>query len=719
MVGGTGRINDDPATGTDGRLDGGDTMYGGAEFDVMAGDNALLVRTLDGTQKWVKNTFNDGIQHDARILLDVDSTNASQVSGPDRMYGDEHDDLMYGQGSGDYMEGNANDDFMEGNAADDTMKGNAGQDDMIGGTIEATREDGRDTMDGGDNADVMTGDNATIGRPLDTGKWIHDAFAADAALDAADVVRRDITLLDLAVKDQTQPATSDSGGDTMNGGSGRDLMFGQGNGLQPGEQQDPDDDIDNDRDGLESGSSKRGFDCLDKRDNDGDGGTDGADAQCQAFIDENAGWQGDAMHGDAGHDYMEGNHGNDWMFGDADEDDLLGGSSAGDGVIRIFGNAVSPTNLLDGHDIMNGNEDEDVMLGDNGAILRGTAPAPWETRAGGLASYSFVKRTTVMNQAALGAGVFGDDWMRGNAGHDDIYGQDGHDYMEGNEGEDAMVGDLGSINDNLLGDGLDNDPTQLNRYIEPNQPFITETIDVEGTLKREVTLYAFNTALTTPAPVIGHDIMLGGDDGDSMHGGAGDDLMNGNNGDDRLFAGDNAVATGKSNDAAGRDAAWGGPGHDHLWGGYQDDYLDVNPRSGLDGFTEDPPSWFTYGTTSKHQDPLDMDYIYGGWHQDAMQANVGENGPHPGDRLMDWTGSYNVYYVCPGTYGDWITTRAMDPNLAAFLQEMAQGDGAVDTKNSASSGYREAAIVFSKEANPNANPPHIDTPGHFVCAPAE
>jgi hypothetical protein len=34
----------------------------------------------------------------------------------------------------------------------------------------------------------------------------------------------------------------------------------------------------------------------------------------------------------------------------------------------------------------------------------------------------------------------------------------------------------------------------------------------------------------------------------------------------------------------------------------------------------------------------------------------------------------NVYYVCPSTYGDYISTRAIAPGLITFLQNLSQGD---------------------------------------------
>ena len=98
----------------------------------------------------------------------------------------------------------------------------------------------------------------------------------------------------------------------------------------------------------------------------------------------------------------------------------------------------------------------------------------------------------------------------------------------------------------------------------------------------------------------GNDIILGGDDRDSLHGADGNDILNGD-GDattvnsltgvdpnpltadaDKVFGGD------------GADVMWGGRGDDNMWGGYGDDYLDVRPRAATATTPDDPPLWFTY-----------------------------------------------------------------------------------------------------------------------------
>jgi hypothetical protein len=175
--------------------------------------------------------------------------------------------------------------------------------------------------------------------------------------------------------------------------------------------------------------------------------------------------------------------------------------------------------------------------------------------------------------------------------------------------------------------------TAAAREIAPEQPFLSDTIFAAGTLSRQVELYAFVTGNGAE----GNDTLHGGAGYDRLHG-DGDADAAGTTDEDDVFGGD------------GNDALWGGRDHDHLWDGYGDDYLDVKPRPDRDSL-----EWFTYGNPESYDG---IDYAYGGWGQDALQANVGDTGPVPGDRLLDWVGAYNVYYVCPGAYGERMIARA-------------------------------------------------------------
>ena len=746
MVGGSGRDNGGeagalrrlenavdenvPGIALAGETDG-DQMFGNATLDgnaaadaddYMAGDNAFITRNSPRSIELYDVPFADGPAIDGA------------VSGDDFMHGNGDADVMYGQGDLDQMFGDAGDDYMEGNSHDDYMEGNGDEDDMLGGSGHDNADDdvepddfrelrnvldGRDTMFGNDGVDYMGGDNANILRA--GGIKNFDGPSAG----------RSVELYDVQLADGPAIPAGVSAGDTMEGNAGNDVIFGQGNGSQPASQADPDDDIDNDRDGREDGDpsdgADRGYDCNDgaadttvflaNPDNDGNGDVDAADPQCQAATDEDADWQGDFIHGNEGHDYIEGNHGSDWMFGDGGEDDMAGGGSADDG--KVYDSDGDPiadrtaAGLLDGHDVMWGNEEDDSVVGDNGAHTRPTTEAgAWKKDSGGNGFDQF-ERTMTMSQSPEPGAAHGNDYLRGNEGNDDMFGQLGDDYMQGDAAEDVMLGDLGQVENEVIGG------TGAGTFIDINPPFIEEFIDVPGTLKRVVTLYAHNTDLAGAGG--GADTMLGNEGNDKMHGGPGPDLMQGN-GDtpnpanastppgDFLFGGD------------GDDALWGGRGHDHLFGGWGDDFHDVAPRPYMDlnGDTvsdvpQDLPVWFELAGAEHNQG---LDFTWGGRDKDAHQASFGRPGPRPGDRLIDAVGNTNIFYTCPGAYGEGVINRdELMPDMRLFLQELAAGDGAVDTLDPASSGGRELSILFPGDES--GNPPYPGSPGHFTCPPSD
>ena len=236
----------------------------------------------------------------------------------------------------------------------------------------------------------------------------------------------------------------------------------------------------------------------------------------------------------------------------------------------------------------------------------------------------------------------------------------------------------------------------------------------------------------TPATAgIGHDVALGGDGNDWIHTGPGEDLANGNAGDDRIFLGDNFTATTARRRprrrACSRTTASTPVGAASATTTSGAATAPTTATSGRASWrevpglfpTSDPETWYQVagaGPTAGFPPPAPQelshngvnyahgndnfgykDYHYGGWDQDTLQANVGDNGPHIGDRMLDWGGSYNGYYLCPSTYGDWVSTRALAPGLISFLQQMSQGDGATTTATAGTSGFRETAIVFSNE----------------------
>jgi len=711
----SGQVVEDPydasgnRVGRDGRLDDGELgMAGGDGFDFMIGDNGVIARVTDPlTGAWLSNTFHvcaplsdcNGVQHKPEVLRDVQLLGVTVDDGThgaeQDMEGGNQDDIMYGQGDSDEMNGNDGDDYMEGNHAGDQMFGDAGQDDMLGGgsddsdladTAEPDLLDGDDRMHGdideldgdpeGSGSDVMIGDNGLIIRPLGlAGEW--------QTLSTNEAFLRVITLFDV---EGPGPAVNLnlSGDDGMWGNSNDDIMYGQG--------------------GM------------------------------------------DDMFGGAGDDYMEGNAHSDIMHGSIGEDDMIGGTArtkTDDPSSFQAGRTDTSTRMRSGvplganpavtvplGDEMYGEPGADEMLGDNGTIFRPVQANEWITLTYSLLANTIgdveprhpvggpssrIDRDVVTIDTDHGV-TAGSDLMYGADGDDQMYGQYDDtsgavqpaigDEMYGDNGEDAMAGDQGLFENRVL--------TGSSQHIEPNAPFINDDIFIPNSLFREFRIEA------AQIPRGGNDRMRGGSEGDWIHGGAGDDVGNGDNGNDRLF-GNN-----------GADDLWGGRHHDHLWGGYGSDQLDVHPRVAEDDANPnlctqisqpDPQEWYTFAfeggllTTSCDGNFENIDYIYGGWDADFLQANVGDNGPRVGDRLIDWVGAYNLYILCPATYGEYVSTRQHSPSMTTFLHKLAEGDGAYQPGPTTfdPSGFNDIGFVHKKDLKNNNSPPAVDTPGHFNC----
>jgi len=441
----------------------------------------------------------------------------------------------------------------------------------------------------------------------------------------------------------------------------------------------------------------------------------------------------DTIYGGDGDDYIEGNHGSDDLYGDAGDDDILGGSSPV--YTGIAGppytdqNAMTYTDQSDRSrlvplgetlsvevplgDTIHGGNGSDVILGDNGIITRpdgnirqsyqleldtiGNEERPHSAGGG---TGTRVMRTVEMVNTEAGF-VAGSDLIYGEAGDDELYGQFDDtfstapaigDELYGGEGQDLLIGDQGVAVSSVM--------TGETRTIKSNPPFLNDLVFLKGTLHWDVDL--------AQSVMDGNDRLSGGDGADYMHGGGGYDLMNGNAGNDRLFGDD------------GDDAMWGGQNHDHLYGGNGDDALDVLPRDAQEakgnreGYPADPLTW-TEWTSGEKGSWEDFDILYGGWGQDAMQADQYEKGNAPGDRLIDWVGVYNIYYLCGKQYGEFVITRSPSPSVIDFLVQLAASDGAPDAGLAGSSGFEELALVLKGDFSRNSHPIHVDTPGHATC----
>jgi hypothetical protein len=160
----------------------------------------------------------------------------------------------------------------------------------------------------------------------------------------------------------------------------------------------------------------------------------------------------------------------------------------------------------------------------------------------------------------------------------------------------------------------------------------------------------------------------------------------------------------------------------------------ADPATTQKGATTDPCPWFEMtdraddnaavpSTLTNNQHHQGVDWVYGGWDRDVMQADLSENGPHPGDRLMDWSGVYNLYSHCNSAYGGFTDVRNHSPAVQDFLQQWAVGNGAgrpassgavADSVSPGTSAYDELALAYSGKDNSHAaGSAYPSTPGHF------
>jgi len=303
-------------------------------------------------------------------------------------------------------------------------------------------------------------------------------------------------------------------------------------------------------------------------------------------------------------------------------------------------------------------------------------------------------------------GMHGEDILFGNAGDDDLYGGTGDDWMSGGDGSDGMLGDDGKIFTSRNGRteplyGLM--AANAQQTISTPGGWLTETIYATGKLNKSVDLEPFDVG--------GDDVMYGGMGDDFMHGGAGTDAMSGaeamepfyseaaarsqvrvddalhynattfkfdefnydaplakingfllnfeattdgvakrNDGEDRLF-GD-----------LGNDWLVGGTNSDQLYGGLGDDVM--NGDDNLDTTTTD-------GAGSGFDDG---DLAYGGGGRDQLTGNTGA------DRLIDWSGEFNGYWVPFSPFGVGTVSRSIAPHIPEFLYALSKADGADQTR---------------------------------------
>jgi hypothetical protein len=123
----------------------------------------------------------------------------------------------------------------------------------------------------------------------------------------------------------------------------------------------------------------------------------------------------------------------------------------------------------------------------------------------------------------------------------------------------------------------------------------------------------------------------------------------------------------------GKDRLFGDLGHDWLVGGTQNDRLFGG--MGDDVLNADDNHDGQGGLNNAPDAPLfaDRDFAFGGGGQDALIANTG------GDRLFDWTGNFNSYFVPFSSFGSPTVERSHSPHIQGFLLALGKESGSDQT----------------------------------------
>jgi Ca2+-binding RTX toxin-like protein len=692
----------------------GDTVHAGSGNDLVFGDHAALTGVVSGASLPL-DSATPAFTFNAIYITDTHG------GGNDIVYGEDGRDILIGQQGSDTIYGGANDD------------------DIIGGHNVANGFDTGDKLDGGSGRDVIAGDNAIINRRGDHDSELVQTLAGGTRLYNADgsanissglhtqvnvTKERNIELLNHV---DSGDQANYFGSDYIAGGGGEDRIFGQ-----------------------------MGNDTIQ-----GDGSIGPVDSHTvvsasQASVDAAT----------DGNDYVEGNAGNDIILGNLGQDILIGGSS------DLFGLDTS-SKRADGEDIIfggSGNQlernntaeglharDADLILGDNARVATLRDGAGWLgynfDDAYGETEQLLVRAYTLLDYTAGGAGsdIGSGDELHGEGGNDTILGMTGNDLLFGEAQDDNLIGGSGYERiyggtgvDGVLGDdgiiqtsrngvaeplnGVDVATTET--LIRTKGPFIGAVINHDGKIHKAVETQAWEEG--------GNDVIYGGLGDDYLHGGAGNDAISGAEAEAafynsaapvedvlaydpdsrKLGAYDSedprsrmsgfllnfeaSVDGVKVEDGIdhifgdlGHDWLVGGTGTDRMFGGLGDDLInaDDNLDAGVNQLSTESDDSFAEG-----------DFAFGGGGLDVMIANAAR------DRLFDWNGEFNSYYVPFSVFGAPTVNRRISPDTVDFLMDLGASSGA-DT--SLDEPYGELGLVQKQDDlwGAQKGSPRDDQPG--------
>lgn len=278
----------------------------------------------------------------------------------------------------------------------------------------------------------------------------------------------------------------------------------------------------------------------------------------------------DTLVGGDGADVIRGNGGNDRITGGLGADSLSGGSGNDSLTIDNL-----DTSVQGGLDV-----DTVTVAGATSAVNLNLAAGQIETVSAATSTFDNVFDATGATWVVSITGGSGNDSIYGGVMNDSLSGGAGNDRLFGNGGNDRLTGGLGNDwfeggeeNDLLTIDNLDlhvvggggSDQVNVTGALGPvSLNLAIGFIEiVSATTSTYNNIFDASGALwrVTITGGTGNDLILGGNQDDTLNGGAGNDIIVGGSGNDRMDGG------------TGRDLLVGGFGIDRLTGGTDDDLL--------------------------------------------------------------------------------------------------------------------------------------------------
>ncbi|WP_432944824.1 calcium-binding protein [Kribbella sp. CA-253562] len=764
-----------------GRPDTGDQLFGDAGPDLLTGDNAVLALTTDPAATTPVTRQRGFAHGHTVSLLDLGAAPAANTSGNDQMSGGDGQDVLYGQGGEDRAKGDGDDDYVEGGQASDWVEGDLADDDLVGGSSTplsgtgadtAGQPDTADVIFGGPGDDVVAGDNGRVLRPA-AGQTPTRVTVRLGTEPGVPMATRIVDRYDLGSNRLAVPPADRFGADRVSGGDGVDVVYGQdGTDYLSGGARADYVEGNGGADVVRGDLSLAGDSPLTTVPPLADPGWPGTPSAA-AVLEGAAGPDGqdDLIGGSSAKGFRDTG---DTIEADGADDVVLGDNGS---LVRTV---TGQTERVYADRYPNGAPPAGATVARTHDPDLGEPSTRFCTEAQATCEVAGAFGADTLYGEAGDDGVWGqdgNDTILGGSEDDDLYGELGDDTVSGETGEDAILGDRGGVVNQHLDTGdapaqfsvsLNSPPAET--YVGFRRGGYDRRVDLEHDVDGDQWI-GTSTGAEMPHDGIaegGRDQLRGGPGADHLHAGFGDDLANGDSGGDQVFGAD------------GEDVLWGGKGCDpvldaatpdclangvfdadargtndrfvdHVFGGVgesdpaeQDvsgsDLLDFNPRGTYpgscapgdwpvttNGVTVDPCLWFQLtgkaddtadpATLANNQHHQGTDWQYGGWDRDVLQGDVAQNGPNPGDRLLDWNGAYNLYTHCNAAYGGFNDVRQHSPAMQNFLHKLAWGSGAgragTDVTTAGTSAYRELALTYNQDHGHGTGTAYPGTPGHF------